>query len=144
MGASRTDDGRYFVDEEKVPHVKVMLVLIGGGIGAICRYGVNLLAVKLWGSGFPYGTLVVNLVGCTLIGIAFGLIDRSTWMSPSIRLFFITGFLGALTTFSSFAIETINAASAGSYRLAAMNILANNVMGLVLVVVGMRISRLIS
>jgi CrcB protein len=123
--------------------VKVLLVLLGGSIGAVCRYGVNLLAVRLWGSGFPWGTLVVNLAGCLLIGLAFGLAERSSWVTPSVRLFFVTGFLGALTTFSSFAIETVNTANAGLRAAAALNFVAQNAGGLALVLVGLWLAKVL-
>jgi CrcB protein len=123
--------------------VKVLLVLLGGSIGAGCRYGVNLLAAWLWGSGFPWGTLIVNMVGCLLIGLAFGLAERASWVTPSVRLFFVTGFLGALTTFSSFAVETVNTANAGFRSVAALNFLANNAGGLALVLVGLRLAKML-
>jgi CrcB protein len=122
---------------------KLLLVIIGGSIGAASRYGVNLLTVRLWGSNFPWGTFVVNMVGCLLIGLAFGLAERSSWVTPSVRLFFVTGFLGALTTFSSFAVETVNTANAGSGYLAATNFVANNAGGLALVLAGMWLAKVI-
>jgi len=113
----------------------VLLVMLGGSIGAVCRYGVSLAAAKWFGSGFPWGTLIVNLAGCLLIGLVFGLTERGT-THPAERLFFVTGFLGALTTFSTYALETANA-TPGSLTLAGANVLANNVAGLALVVGGM-------
>jgi fluoride exporter len=111
--------------------------MFGACLGGACRYGVNLLSVRLAGSGFPWGTLVVNLVGCLLIGLFFGLSERMEWLTPQVRLFFVTGFLGALTTFSSFAVETVNAANGGSMHLALLNFVFNNAGGLLLVVFGM-------
>ena len=52
---------------------KILLVLIGGSLGAVCRYAAGLLAVRWFGVSFPWGTLIVNLVGCFLIGLAFSL-----------------------------------------------------------------------
>ena len=123
--------------------MKLFLVMFGGCIGAACRYGTNLLAVRLWGSGFPWGTLVVNMVGCLLIGLSFGLAERASWVTPSVRLFFVTGFLGALTTFSSFAVETVNTANSGSSHLAVVNFVANNAGGLALVLAGMWLAKVI-
>ena len=122
--------------------MKLVWVLIGGSLGAACRYGVNLWAARTWGAGFPYGTLVVNLAGCLLIGLAFGLSERANLLGPNVRLFFITGFLGALTTFSSYAVETVNAARAGALLIAGLNLLFNNLIGFALVVAGMVLSRL--
>lgn len=121
--------------------MNILLVMVGGSLGALCRYGINLFSVRVWGSHFPFGTLIVNLVGCLLIGIAFGLGEKSTLMSPAARLFFVTGFLGALTTFSSYAVETIGAVHSGSFQVAVLNVLINNVAGLFLVIGGMWLTR---
>jgi fluoride exporter len=121
------------------PLTKIALVMIGGSMGALCRYGISLLSVRLFGTGFPWGTLLVNLGGCFLIGLSFALADRSALMNPSARLFFVTGFLGALTTFSTFGYETFSAIQAGSHWLAMGNVLLNNVVGLILVFLGFRL-----
>jgi fluoride exporter len=116
---------------------KLALVMCGGSLGAVSRYGVNLMAVKLWGTGFPWGTLTVNLGGCFLIGFLFAMADRVRLLTPDMRLFLITGYLGALTTFSSFAIETVNDARAGMTLLPLANILINNIGGLSLTYLGL-------
>lgn len=117
--------------------------MAGGSIGALSRYGVALLAVKLFGSRFPWGTLIVNLTGCFLIGLAFALADRgSPVMNPSARLFFVTGYLGALTTFSTFALETVNAVQAENHLVALPNFIANNLAGMALVLLGMWVGRI--
>jgi CrcB protein len=121
---------------------KVLLVMAGGSIGALSRYGVSLLAASLFGSRFPWGTLIVNLSGCFLIGLAFALAERgSSIMNPSIRLFFVTGYLGALTTFSTYGLETTNALRAENSLVALSNFIANNLLGMVLVFLGMWIGR---
>ena len=122
---------------------KILLVMAGGSLGALSRYGVALLAVKLMGSRFPWGTLIVNLAGCFLIGLAFALAERGVnIMNPSARLFFMTGYLGALTTFSTFGLETVNAMRAGAHLATAANFLSNNLIGAALVFLGMWVGRL--
>ena len=118
---------------------KVLLVFIGGGIGAATRYGMTLLAGKWFGSGFPWGTLIVNLGGCLMIGIILGLAEKSNLVEPSLRLFFVTGFLGGLTTFSSYAMESILALRI-SMTMSLANIAANNLLGLALVVAGLKMT----
>jgi CrcB protein len=123
--------------------LKILLVIAGGSLGALSRYGVALLAVKLFGAKFPWGTLIVNLSGCFLIGLSFALAERGfDIMNPSARLFFVTGYLGALTTFSTYALETANALRAGTYLVMLANILSNNVAGVALVFFGMWVGRL--
>lgn len=117
--------------------IKVILVMVGGSLGAVCRYGVSLLAVRLFGSGFAWGTLLVNLVGCFFIGVAFSLADRGSVLGPLPRLFFVTGFVGAFTTFSTFAFESVQFVGEEAYFLGVVNVLANNLLGVVLVVFGM-------
>jgi CrcB protein len=115
----------------------VLVVMAGGSLGALSRYSVGVLAARWWGSHFPWGTLIVNLVGCFLIGLLFALADRARLLTSDARLFLITGYLGALTTFSSFALETVTAGRAGMMLLPLANILVNTVGGLSLTLVGM-------
>jgi CrcB protein len=110
--------------------------MAGGSLGALARYGTGLLAVKYFGIRFPYGTLIVNLTGCFLIGICFALVDKTNWLSPSTRLFLMTGFLGALTTFSTYAMETIVSFQSGTISIAVFNFLLNNLLGFTLVLSG--------
>ena len=116
---------------------KIFLVMIGGSLGCASRYGVTLLTSRLYGSSFPWGTLCVNLSGCLLIGISFALADYKNVLSPSARLFIMTGFLGGLTTFSSYALESVNFARSGISSVSVINFIVNNVGGIALVLVGM-------
>ena len=120
----------------------VGLVMLGGSLGAASRYAIGLLAAKAWGVQFPWGTLLVNLSGCFLIGLLFALADRARLLTPEMRLLLITGYLGALTTFSSFALETVNAGRAGLTLQPLANILVNNIGGLALTILGMRLGGL--
>ena len=121
---------------------KWLLVMRGGSLGAASRYGVSLLTARLWGPQFPYGTMVVNLAGCFLIGLLFALADRSRLLTPDVRLLLITGYLGALTTFSTFSLETVNAGRAGLTLQSLTNILINNLGGLSLTWLGLRLGGL--
>ncbi|TCL77035.1 CrcB protein [Hydrogenispora ethanolica] len=121
--------------------MNILLVMIGGGLGSACRYLFSLLAMKWFGNHFPLGTLGVNLSGCFLIGLGFSLAGRNL-LSPPIRLLFMTGFLGGLTTFSTYALESAN--FMGSQLPGALvNIAANNLGGLALVLLGLWLGKTI-
>ena len=117
--------------------------MLGGCLGALCRYGITLMSTRFIDSRFPWGTLLANLVGCFLIGVIFALAERSTLVSPSTRLLIMTGFLGALTTFSTYALEMVTAWRTGATLNALTNFLANNVGGVLLVLAGMWLTQLI-
>ena len=117
----------------------VFFVMAGGSLGALARFATGLLAAKYFGIRFPYGTLIVNLTGCFLIGVCFALVDKTNWLGPSLRLFLMTGFLGALTTFSTYAIETIVSMRSGTISIAVANFLLNNTLGLALALAGVGI-----
>lgn len=123
--------------------MKILLIMIGGSLGALCRYAITLLAARLWGNTFPWGTLVVNLIGCFLIGLVFGLAERASWVTPLFRLFFVTGFLGALTTFSSFAMETVAITNSASLYPGSLNLLANNLGCVLLVLMGLGLAKIL-
>lgn len=122
----------------------LLLLMAGGCVGAVARFAVGELSKSIWGVSFPYGTLIVNLAGCLLIGFLFGLGERTELMTPQIRLLLITGFLGALTTFSSYALESVLLGGSGAYLSAVLNFFLNNVGGFALVVLGLQCARLLT
>lgn len=96
-----------------------IIVFIGTGIGGALRHGVNLAAVRLFGYGFPAGTLIVNVVGSILIGVLAGYFSARTGLSQHLRLFLTTGVLGGFTTFSAFSLDAALLIERQSYALAA-------------------------
>jgi fluoride exporter len=116
--------------------MNLIWIIIGGSIGALLRYGTTLMCSRIFGTAFPVGTLVVNLAGCLLIGAVMGLAERGSFVTPAFRLFFVTGFLGALTTFSTYAWESMSAFRNESIGTAFLNIMINNIAGLGLVLIG--------
>ncbi|MFH2066349.1 MAG: fluoride efflux transporter CrcB [Pseudomonadota bacterium] len=115
---------------------KLIAIMIGGSLGALCRYSIAVTAGKYFGARFPVGTLLANFIGCFLIGVALAMADKTQLLSPTGRLFFMTGFIGALTTFSTYALETFQAGRNGSIMVAALNVAVSNIGGIVLVFIG--------
>jgi fluoride exporter len=122
---------------------KLITIMIGGGLGSLCRYSIAVTAGKYFGSQFPVGTLLANLIGCFLIGVAFAMSDKIQLLSPIGRLFFMTGFLGGLTTFSTYALETFQAVRNGSGMIASLNFAVNNIGGILLVFIGMWLTQVL-
>jgi CrcB protein len=87
---------------------RVLLIGVAGALGTLSRYLVGQWAREALGTGFPYGTLIVNVAGCFLIALVSELALATQMISPTVRLTLMTGFLGGLTTYSSFNYETTN------------------------------------
>lgn len=119
------------------------LVALGGAFGATLRYLLAGLVSRFFESAFPAGTLGVNLLGCFAVGLLWEPLAH-TAVSPHVRTFFLIGVLGAFTTFSTFGIESVNLLREGALRLALLNLLLSNVLGIALVLIGLGISRLAS
>ena len=83
----------------------LLLVAAGGAAGASARHLVGVVSLRAFGSGFPVGTMVVNIVGCLVMGIIAGLFATRIQGSESLRLLLATGFLGGFTTFSAFSLD---------------------------------------
>lgn len=107
----------------------ILIVALGGGIGAVTRYAVSLWTAARFGSTFPYGTLLVNVIGCFIIGVFMTLVTEKMVVSPYWRLLVATGFLGGLTTFSSYSYETFTLLKEAGMVSAFYNIAANLITG---------------
>jgi CrcB protein len=86
--------------------MRVLLVGLAGALGTLSRYGIGLWAGRTLGAGFPYGTFIVNVTGCFLIALVSQLAISTTVISPTLRVTLTTGFMGGLTTYSSFNYES--------------------------------------
>lgn len=84
-----------------------MIIGTGSFLGGVSRFIVSRMVQNSADSAFPFGTLVVNILGCLIIGIVYGVADRGTLITPEMRLFLAVGFCGGFTTFSAFAAENI-------------------------------------
>ncbi|MDH3439729.1 MAG: fluoride efflux transporter CrcB [Gammaproteobacteria bacterium] len=121
----------------KVALINAALVGTGGFFGAMFRYGLSQFAQKTaMYSTFPYGTLVVNMLGCLLIGVAVGFVDSRQLVAPEFRLFAVIGVLGGFTTYSTFAYQTLILLRDADYLRAATSVLVHVIVGVLLVWAG--------
>ena len=110
--------------------MNIVFVGLGGFIGASTRYLISLYASKLFTSKIPIGTLTVNILGSLIIGIVMELTLKTSLISPHMKLFLTTGFLGGLTTFSTFSYENMKLKEKGELLLAIFNIALNLLLSL--------------
>ncbi|UAK32833.1 fluoride efflux transporter CrcB [Nocardia asteroides] len=108
--------------------MNVLLVLVGGAIGAPLRYLIDRAVQDRRDSLFPWGTFLVNLLGCLVLGTLAG---AGTALPSSLFVLLGTGFCGALTTYSTFGYETVRLADRGAYLFAAVNVVASVSAGLI-------------
>ena len=121
---------------------KLFLIALGGAVGTLARYGTATVLLPLaQRTEFPWGTLVVNVTGCFMIGLLHGLfVDR--WVpAEEYRLALLVGFLGGYTTFSTFGWETAELLRDGRYARAGFNVLGQNVLGIAAVFTGYALGR---
>ena len=124
-------------------HVQYLLIGLGGFLGANARFLVSSWATRLLGASFPYGTFLANISGSLLLGVTIAVLhDRALLASPQ-RQFFVVGFLGAYTTFSTFAYESMQLFQNGNVLLGVLNIVGSVMVGLLAVVCGFLIGRLL-
>ena len=117
--------------------IYALIVGSGGFLGALARYGLSgLLNRQASFAAFPYGTLVVNLLGCLAIGVVVGLVESRQLFGPEARAFVLIGLLGGFTTFSTFGYETFAMIWDGGYLRAALNVGIHVVLGVALVWLG--------
>lgn len=116
--------------------IHALIVGAGGFIGSILRYWISELGQRLVGDAFPLGTLVVNVLGCLVIGTVWGMVEYGGWFRPETRLFITTGILGGFTTFSTFGYETFALVHDKQYTAAVTNVGASLALGLGAVVLG--------
>jgi len=121
--------------------MKFFIVALGAGLGGGLRYWLSNYVSKILPIFFPYGTLVVNILGSIILGILIFSFDEKGTLSTSMKLFIGVGFCGGLTTFSTFSLETINLLRSTEFLLAGINILLNISLTLVGIYVGYLISR---
>ena len=119
-----------------------LIVFIGAGIGGALRHGINVRAARIFGLGFPYGTLIVNVAGSFAMGLLAGYFLFRPGISQHVRLFLTTGILGGFTTFSSFSLDTALLIERHAYWMAAAYVAGSILAGLLALFAGMSVFRI--
>jgi fluoride exporter len=127
----------------KILAARYLLVAVGGALGSMARYWVGGLAPRLFGEGFPYGTLVVNVVGSFLISAVMGVSLNSTVIPGNIRIFLATGIIGGFTTYSAFNYETLLLLQQRLWLTGGLNLAATLLGCLVSGILGFLVARLL-
>ncbi len=121
---------------------KLLLLAVAGGLGTLSRYGCAVLVQRLAPGPFPWHTFAVNMTGCFLFGAFFAVaVEKWGWDGDS-RIIVLTGFMGAFTTFSTFAFETAGLFRENQYALAILNLTAQNTLGVAALFLGLAMARI--
>jgi CrcB protein len=123
---------------------KYLLIAAGGALGSIARYWVGSTIAGRMGTRFPYGTFIVNLTACLVIGFSLTYLGRRVELSPAWRFFIPIGFIGAYSTFSTYEWETLSTLRAGAFAMAAVYAVGSLIVGLAAVWGGALLAEVIS
>jgi len=118
-------------------------IALGGALGSVLRYLVSKSVQAKAGIEFPVGTLLVNLVGAFLVGISFSYVVERLTLSPEVRAFLITGFLGGLTTFSTFSYESVSLLVEGEKLKFLLYVFGTNSVGILMTWLGYSLGRVL-
>jgi len=121
----------------------ILVIALGAALGANLRYGLSIWAAQHWGTTFPYGTLLINVLGSFAIGVVMVVLTTRLAVADAWRLLIVTGFLGGFTTFSTFSYETYGLLVAGSWLEAGLNMIGSVVLGMIGVFLGAGLVRLL-
>lgn len=123
---------------------KYVMVGIGGCLGAIARFWLGGIIYQKMGTRFPYGTFIINISGCFLVGLMVTVLTERTHLNANWRYLIPVGFIGAYTTFSTFEFETLAAFRDGQLLVAALNVALSVVLGFIAVWLGVIAGRVMA
>jgi len=123
---------------------KYLLIAVGGALGSIARYWVGSTIASRTGIRFPYGTLIINITACVIIGFTLTYLGRRADLNPAWRFLIPIGFIGAYSTFSTYEWETLSSLRSGAFLLAALYAGGSFILGLAAVWGGSRLAEVLS
>ena len=123
---------------------KYFLIAVGGALGTIARYWVGATVAERMGTRFPFGTFLINLSACLIIGFSITYLGKRAGMNPAWRYLIPVGFVGAYSTFSTYEWETLSTLRSGAFALASLYALGSLILGLVAVWLGAALAEAVS
>ncbi len=129
---------------EEIALQKYLLIAVGGALGSIARYWVGSTIAGRMGTRFPYGTFVINLTACIIIGFSLTYLGKRAGLSPAWRFLIPIGFIGAYSTFSTYEWETLSTLRAGAFAMAGLYAVGSLILGLVATWLGAVLAEAIS
>ena len=123
---------------------KYLFIAIGGSLGSLARFWVGSTITSRMGTRFPYGTFVINITACVIIGFSLAFLGKRTELNPAWRFLIPVGFVGAYSTFSTFEWETFSSLQTGAFLIAALYVVLSFFLGLFAVWCGVLIARVFS
>ena len=119
----------------------LLLIALGGGLGSALRYLSNIGLEKIWANKLYYATFLVNIIGCFLIGLLIGYLQKNETDNAAIKLLLVTGFCGGFTTFSTFGLENYNLLQSQNYITSLLYIASSIVIGIAFVGIGIYLTK---
>ncbi|SFA89949.1 CrcB protein [Flavobacterium swingsii] len=119
----------------------IFYIALGGGLGSVLRYLTTVVMNKYVQTAFPYATFITNIIGCLLIGLFFGYLEKQNAVSQDLKLFLITGFCGGYTTFSAFSNENVQLLQSNQMLIAFLYISLSVFLGLMATWAGLTIAK---
>jgi CrcB protein len=123
---------------------RYLFIMIGGALGSAARFWVGTTVAGRMGTRFPFGTLVINITACFILGLSLEILNHHADLSPSWRFLVPIGFVGAYSTFSTFEWETFSSLSQGTFWIAILYVVVSLVAGLIAVALGVALAKTVA